>query len=295
MRWNAKLVAGLMVLSISLLSITWFVHPRVRIGFIASEGVDNDTVRMIMDGFSIYDDYMSVEILPEEFNTSGIRAKEENYLVSDFYRMAEENDLRDTYDVDLLIMITDHRIQNWDEDGMPGIAYSSTPRCCAVITTSYWDMEETRNVTVSQHVALRHTFHLIGYPRNMWDEECIMDGDDESDVLSLSPYYRVQLPLRLYLFKGLTGGNRFVINNLSYGIFVAVISPFVLAAEFTITAVYRKIFGMRRNPFLFYMNLFLSLIVIFLTNGTFLVFAIPPMIMLFTHNGLMTASRLKKL
>jgi len=294
MRWNAKLVAGLMVVSISILSITWFVHPKARIGFIAVDGTDEDTLVSIIDGFSLYDDFLDVKIIPESLNLTGIRQKGGNFLVSDFHRLADDLDIRRSYDVDLLVIITERRIQNWDEDGNSRFAYSSHENSSMIMTISFWNLDYSENVTISQRVALRHTFHLLGYPDNSWDEDCIMSGDDGGGSLSLSPYYRVQLPIRLYMFRGMLGQGRFIMNSVTYGAFVALISPFVLASEFTITAIYKRIFGMRRNSFLFYINIAISLIIIFITNGTFLVFTIPPMIMLFTHNGLMTVQKLRK-
>jgi len=137
--------------------------------------------------------------------------------------------------------LTDHRIQNWDEDGggVWGEAHPETSS--ALVSVAYFTNRTAAHDTAIQHTVLHEVFHLLGYTHNHWSDEGVMVYAANRDTIRLNRYNEFQLPVRAWAFSLAAGASFLTMVLVSNTLFVLVLLPMYTAAELGISQTYRRI------------------------------------------------------
>ncbi len=217
-------------------------HPQLDIGIVLVDETDDHYANEIIEGFEEHDGYFEARLLPERFNASQVKVQTglfhiEFYLNSDLVEKALPLDLADRYDVDIILLFTDHAMADWD-DTNESLWAQAFPEHSAVVISSFFFTGD--HYQAAKQLALHETLHLLGYTHNFVDGHGIMGafdyGAEEREPL---PYARLQLPLRCHLFA-LVGATSFVnIVALSRLTFALLLLPPFAAAEILLHRRYR--------------------------------------------------------
>lgn len=214
-----------------------------------------------------------------------MRIKDGDHLNSDIFKLGNAEKLRERYNVDIILFVTDHNIKDWDEDGGGIWGQAHPPTGAALMTMAPWQGNLTNNAIIIKHVALHEVFHLLGYPHNNWDRSGIMQYASNTHTLDLCPYYEAQLPLRMFTYKlglGLPFKYATLINNLGFAL---VLLPAFLAVEMAIHRSYGSFKGKRTTSKVLVPIVAFQVVVLHITlMGSFLTIWFPIIFMLFYHH-----------
>ncbi len=187
----------------------YVAHPHFRVGIVLVDNVDVYYGEVVREGYEHYDDYFDARVLPVRFTTENVKNNGPYFLNSDFFRHGNPKKLQEEYDVDIILFVTHHQINNWDNGG-GGYCGEANPKTRSALMTVYDFMGGGHeNDRVIKHIALHETFHVLGYTHNSQDRSGIMQYDTNIDVLDLVPFYEIQLPARAIGF--------WMINDLQFG------------------------------------------------------------------------------
>ncbi|MEA3558209.1 MAG: hypothetical protein U9R75_03050, partial [Candidatus Thermoplasmatota archaeon] len=174
----------------------WAAHPTMKVGIVLVDSIDSEYGDIVAEGFDHYDCYFDAEVLPIRFSTIDVTFLDGFYLISDFFRYGEPKELQKEYNVDIILYITGHQINNWDEGGGGFWGEADPETRSSVMTVIVFNSMSERDNRILHHIALHETFHLLGYTHNQQDRTGIMQYDTNIEVLDLVPFYQVQLPSR---------------------------------------------------------------------------------------------------
>jgi hypothetical protein len=232
----------LILISPLVLLISHAVHPEFSVGIVLVDDIDQYYGNITKKGFEEYDDYFSAKILPIRFNASEVRKEYKYYLNSDFFKLGNPENLQDEYQVDIILFVTEYRINNWDEDGGAFYGQANTETNSVLMTVHYFNSTSSFDNKVLQHTAVHEVFHIFGYVHNGQDKSGIMQYNSNYEVMELSSFYELQLPIRsigVKIFPGMS----FYFARIAYGmLFSAVLIPFFLGLSLITTEFYNFIF-----------------------------------------------------
>ena len=219
-RKHRKLLIYLLLLLIVPTIVNFMVvshHPKMRVGLVL---VDNCNVTYAEDakyGFQYHDDYFSAKIIEDyRLNSSYIRVQDELLLTTDFFNKTRTKELCERYDTDVILYITDKRINNWDDP--PGRAWwgqASLETSSAVMTIACFSNEsDPYEFWRRRGTAVHEIGHLAGFihPPEPQTLDDIMIYADPYATLNFSSYYDFTMPFHLTVYK-LGHGYRFGFGN----------------------------------------------------------------------------------
>ncbi len=234
-------IAALMLLSGIVYGVAYVAHPEIKVGIVMVDDIDPYFEDVIADGFLVYDDYFDAKVLPYRFNASEVQIKDELYLNSDFFKLGEPEDLREKYDVDLILFVTDHRISNWDEDGRGRWGQADTESGSAVMTITVFKTATEDDDKKLQAIAVHEVFHLLGYRHNKQDDSGVMQYGLFSGNSKLAPYFEFQLPLRACVYKLGIGYEPKIAYAIDGFLVSLALAPMLVAMDLMVMLAYSKI------------------------------------------------------
>jgi len=276
----------LLLLTPALWSGLYLMHPKATVGIVLVDDCPAWGAEAAAEGLACYDDYFVSELLPERFNSSGVRVKEGFTLNSDYFKLGRPGELRERYGVDIILFVTDNCIRNWDEDGGGVWGQADVESGAALMTILPWYNDTPANRPFVRHLALHEVMHLMGYPHNGLDPTDMMQYGGNLDVFVLSPAYEVQLPLRVCIYSYLFGLQFDVVVLLTNVAFSLLLLPWLIATGMTAHALYRR-FGGARVPsrVLPAICVVVGFFMISADHDALWVLALPPLLMLFSYQA----------
>ncbi len=220
-------------------------HPTFEIGIVLVDETDDHYAGVIIRGFIRYDEYFEARLLPVSFNASGVEFERdsfgyEHYLNSDLVEKAAPLELAGAHEVDIILLLTDHFMSDWDGDNTSIWGQAFPDHSCVLMSSAWFDDNDTGTDRGAQQIALHETMHLLGYTHNMAYQHGIMGYGDYSSVKRVPlPFERFQMPLRAHLFA-LVGATSFVnIVTLTRVAWALLLLPPYAAVELLVYRRYR--------------------------------------------------------
>ncbi|MCU0799301.1 MAG: zinc-dependent metalloprotease [Candidatus Thermoplasmatota archaeon] len=280
-------VLSLIIATSAVLIVPKAIHPRFDVGVILSAGCTDEDATAVMSGITIYDDYFDPVILPGRFSSDGIRTLNGFNLTSDIVRSSGALSSYMEWELDIIVVVFDGRILNWDGDGKAFWGQAFTEWSVALLTTSYWNSSKPVEITCIQHIVLHEIFHLFGYRHNVLDPDDIMKYAENTDQTHLGYVNEFQMPFRSLLFPVLEGrsvGTTFILFNSFISLAFV---PVFVALEILFSFVHSHPF---KPSYILTLvsaaDVFIAFMLIESINGGFLAFVLPLVIILLMHLGL---------
>ena len=282
-----RLIAVLISLTL-LPPVIWLgfdtLHPKARVGVVLVDDCPAWAADTAIEGFGHYADYFDGRLLPEIFNSSGVKRERNLTLNSDYFKLGNPGELKQRYGVDIILFITKNAICNWDEDGGGVWGQADLETGAALMTISPFRTDSTVNRTYIRNVALHEVLHLLGYPHNGMDGSDIMQYGADPRAMSLSPLYELQLPVRVTLCGLWFGINFKLVVLLANVIFSLLILPWFAVAGTAIHVIYGQTKNSRRpTKLLLALCIIISFFIISVNSGAFWVLGLPLLFMLFSY------------
>jgi hypothetical protein len=274
----------LLILSGSIYIFLLNEHPKVSIGILMNEGVDDVVGISVEEGFKEYSEYIEAKILDNRFNDSDVRTKDGFKQISDHFRICPLDEMRKENDVDIILMITSDMIEDWDDNEGMGYWGKADPSYeAALITTYYWKDPTPKNIRIWNHLAIHEIMHMLGYTHNPWDISGVMQHKENIDQTDLVPYYKFQLPLRSSLYK-LSAGRSFQFTVFIMSLAIAsFMFPIAMAEEIIINRFHDKISGTPLPIWLSPLSLTGCFFLLFAVTGSFFIIAFTLIFTILVH------------
>jgi hypothetical protein len=259
-------------------------HPSLDIGIVLIEGMDEEVGVSIRDGFSEYDDFLDPKILEYRFNDSDVRIKGGFKLISDHFRTIPLDQLRSEYNVDIILIVTNGMVQDWDSEEGKGYWGKADPAYdAALITTYYWQLPTSHNRTIWAHLAIHETMHLLGYIHNPWDRSGVMQYAKNTDRADLVPYYEFQLPVRTSLYSIVSGTSfRFTVFIMNLAV-AMMMFPMAMSQELIVSRAHVQLSGARLPKWLGLLSITGCFFLFFAVTGSFVVLIFTLMFSILVH------------
>ena len=187
----------LFALLILILTSFYFFHPKLKVGIIGVDNISQYYLKVSKQGFQKnYNRYFKTTVLDERLSSKNIRVNNSFYLNSDFFREIEKTNLHEEYNIDYILILTNHKIKDWDEEGSGVWGQADTKTSSALLTTLYF---QNNNLIIQNH-ATHEVLHLLGFLHNVFDESGIMQYMNNNEP-HLCPYYNFQMPFRTSMIR----------------------------------------------------------------------------------------------
>ncbi len=258
-------------------------HPQFDIGVVLVDECDEHFANVTIESYKEYDDYFEASLIPVRFNASEVRVKGGNYLNSDFFHLGRPGRLQDTYEVDIIIFLTDHHIENWDGNGRGILGEANPETSSALVSVASFANRTAYHDRVVRHIALHEAFHLLGYTHNHWTDEGIMVYARNTEVDRLNGYNEFQLPLHAWALRLAPGTSFLTIVFISNALFVLACLPFYAAAELGLFRLYKRLHKVAPPRFLIAVGIAEAFIILMTYRESFVFLLVPLIFMVFFH------------
>jgi hypothetical protein len=220
--------------------LVWAFHGEIRVGVVLEEGVDPKFAEWASDGFRLYDDYFEPIILPDRFDSSGVRKQNNCSLTKDFNDPAFSSEMRTAHSVHVILTITDDIIWNWVDN--PGAIWGEADpgSASAVMTVNGYANGTASDKVHVMSLALHEVLHLLGYLHDGLDNGSVMQY--AGNGLNFTFYQAGGLPHRVTVAPMVLGSSRWaVLFSINATVTMAFI-PFVIATFFSARTLISKRF-----------------------------------------------------
>jgi hypothetical protein len=107
------LVIVLLLIPASFVVYSTQFRGKINVGIVLAENVTYDYGEIARDSLNDFHDVFSAKVLNTRFNETGIRVQDGSYLTDDYFNGDYAESIRENYDVDIILIITDKDINNW--------------------------------------------------------------------------------------------------------------------------------------------------------------------------------------
>jgi hypothetical protein len=236
-RFRILLVVFLLVIPLASSLIVIGFPAKVSVGIVLVDDCDVFYAEVAEEGFARYDEFFTTEILDTRLDSTGLRKKGSRYLTIDLNNRTRDMNLRESYEVDVILVITNYPVRNWINNPyvVSGEAEPATGSCVASVFGHEWDSEFNRNFI--KHITLHEVSHLLGF-RHCPDFDCAMHRSKYGT--EFCPEHRFELPYRAALYSLGIG----VSFNMATFIITSVLTlfflPFFILYALMIKAIFSK-------------------------------------------------------
>lgn len=184
-------------------------HPKMDIGIILVDDCNITYAHLAKEGFEYHREYFRSKIITDyRFNSSGVKVQDNLSLTTDFFDEGRSEILTDKYEVDVILYVTDKRINNWeDRNGGAWWGQASVETRSAVMTVTSFMTGDTHDNERIRSIAVHEVGHLLGFihPPVKQSGSNIMNYADPSRTLNFSSYHDFKLPFHLLTYKAGSG------------------------------------------------------------------------------------------
>jgi len=227
---SSTLVSGIMITS----------HGTVKVGIVLVDECEEKFALYAKEGLDRYDDYYETEILDYRLNASQISIVADFYMADEFNAPSHSKNIRERYDVDYVLFITDHPIGGMEERLYSFWGKANTESNSAIMTVWFYIPTDENDWTerdwkgwdrqYTQAVALHEVSHLLGYKHDIYDDECVMMFGGQNTTYCA--HHEFELPYRTALaplgFEKDFHAASFIINSALALIFLPYIMTFAI-------------------------------------------------------------------
>jgi hypothetical protein len=240
-------------------------NGKINVGIVLANDELVEVGEVTETGLDDFHDIFSAKIVDIRFNESAVRVRDGRYLTDDYFNKSFSKEIRDEYDMDIVVIITDKLINNWLGNGYAAWGQADTESGVAMFTISpvRYNMNFSENyiISTSRHEVL----HLLGYHHPQDDRDCLMRY--ASTEKELCGEYEMVLPYNVVLWRlgaGLEPGRAtFVIRAAFLLLFSPIFVVFMIIAQFLFKKFIYRREKIDNNPLIYgigalYITLFLA-------------------------------------
>ncbi|MEW6070632.1 MAG: hypothetical protein AB1485_08445 [Candidatus Thermoplasmatota archaeon] len=191
------IVLLLIPLFFSVYSITF--RERIKIGIVLTTEELYGEGEIARESLNQFDDIFEARILDVKFNESRVRIRNGVYLTDDYFDTQFGNQVRNKYKVEIVMILTNHTINNWLGDRTAIWGQASTKNAMTLVTTTYLQENASLHKKYLKHTTLHEVLHLLGYEHPTDHRKCIMQS--ASLDTELCEEYKIELHYRAVLWK----------------------------------------------------------------------------------------------
>ncbi len=265
------IIVIVLILSIPAIFILYSIQnkEKIDVGIVLANDDLVEVGEVTKMGLDDFHDIFSAKIMDTRFNESTVRVRDGRYLTDDYLNKRFSKGIRDEYDVDIVVIITDKLINNWLGNGYAAWGQADTESGVAMFTISpvKYNMNFSENyiISTSRHEVL----HILGYHHPQDDRDCLMRY--ASTEKELCGEYEMVLPYHVALWRlgaGLEPGRAtFVIRAAFLLFFSPIFVVFIIIAQFLFKKFIYRREKIDNNPLIYgigalYITLFLAVAII---------------------------------
>ena len=235
-----------------------YFNDDIKIGIVLTDEELYVDGTMARDGLNEFENIFNARILDVIFNDSSVRISQGNYLTNDYFDARFAEKVREKFNVDIIVIITNNSINNWQDDGEAIWGQADTKNAMALVTARYYRSNISAHYKYMKKTTIHEVLHILGYEHPTGNEKCVMQY--ASIETELCPKYRLELPYRAVLWK-IGNGQEFAkaIFLIKLSMFL-IFSPIFIATMILVRGIFKKfIYKMNRinpNPLIFGIGLF---------------------------------------
>jgi predicted Zn-dependent protease len=205
------------------------------------------------------------KILDTRFDESNVRVHNGKYLTNDYFNHRYSEQIRNEYNVDMILILTNKSINNWldSRESIWGEANTNTEM--AIITTDYFRTNRTIYETYISSISRHEILHLLGYEHPGGYRRCVMQYATLETELSTE--YQLELSYRATLWEIGSGKNFgeavFLINLTMLLLFSPIFIALILIMHYSFKNYLYKTEKISLTPLIFGIGLFYVNILLF--------------------------------
>jgi hypothetical protein len=211
---------------------------KINVGIVLVENISYDYSEIARDSLNDFHDVFSAKVLDARFNESEIRIRNGLFLTDDYFDDDFAKSIRENYNIDIILIITDKNINNWLDDRMARWGQADTKTGIALVT-----IFPILNGTIPSSVYVtsigRHeVLHILGYGHPNRTRECLMRSS--TIETELCHEYELVLPYYASLWKiglGHDPGEALFLIRVT---FLMLFSPIFIVAIITLNLIFKK-------------------------------------------------------
>lgn len=233
-------------------------HEKIKIGIVLTSDNLIDDGEVAKDALNRFENIFDAEILDIKFNESDVRIKNDKYLTDDYFDPKFAKMVRDKYDVEIVMILTNHKINNWQGDGKAIWGQADTKNSMTLVTNAQFKVNISFHRIYIEHISIHEALHLLGYQHPTDSRECIMQYASIDE--ELSDEFRLELPYRLTLWRigeGKEFSQAVFLINLTLGFLLSTfIIPIMIIIQFIFKRRFYKRNSINQNPLIFGIGLY---------------------------------------
>lgn len=149
-------------------------QESIKIGVVTTSDDLFNASKVAIEALDGYEGLFYATSVDERFNESEVRIKDGMYLTDDYFDSQFADMVRKEHDIDIVMIMTDKRINNWKGDGKALWGQADTRSSMILVTTVNFRFDPSEHERYIKHTALHEVLHLLGYVHPADDRECVM-------------------------------------------------------------------------------------------------------------------------
>jgi predicted Zn-dependent protease len=197
-------------------------HSRLRIGIVLTSDNLSYDGKVAADGLNDFEDTFFAEILDVRFNESKVRIENGIYSIDDYFNEKFIERTRKNYNVDIIMILTDKKIDDWYCNGI-----TKTELATTLVTTAQFLDNPTEHERYIKSTSIHEILHLLGYQHPNDDRDCVLKIAEPFED-DLNPEYRLELTYRVLLWRLGAGHDFYHASFLINFSILLILSPFFI-------------------------------------------------------------------
>jgi predicted Zn-dependent protease len=214
------------------------IQQKIKVGIIlTTEDLEYDG-EVVTTGLNEFEGIFQAKVLNILYNESHVRVRYEKHLTDDYIDLDYSSEVRDRFEVDLILIITANKINNWLGNRAAHWGIADTKSAMALMTANQYTYNQTDHELYLTKTSIHEVLHLLGYQHPRDSRKCIMQYSSLDP--ELNDEYQLELPFRSVLWRlgtGLGSGQAAFVINFTMNL---IISMFFIAVILIIQMLYKK-------------------------------------------------------
>jgi hypothetical protein len=172
---------------------------KIRVGIVLTSDDLYDDAEIVQEGLNKFHDIFDTKILNINFNESIVRTQNGSYLTDDYFDSNFAQKIRDSDNVDIVLILTDKLINNWLGNRLARWGQADTRSGVALVTTAYKRDDAAVYERYLTYMGRHEILHLLGYGHPNDSRTCLMQY--AKIETNLCREYELVLPYHAALWK----------------------------------------------------------------------------------------------